>query len=166
VNRRKATQAKEVVMNIALVLSLTASIAVTSLLTQTNLAKPDFTGTWTLIVDKSDFGGRPAPSSWVLQITHKEPALEIAGTRDGQESPATRIEIGGKEVAVESTCCGTGTLKYWWEGQALLSEFRWSDGVQKDVRTLSHDGKALIDVRTISEGGADDVVLKLVFGRQ
>jgi hypothetical protein len=105
-------------MNIALVLSLAASIAVTPLLTQTNIEKPDFTGTWTLIADKSDIGGRPAPS-WVLHVKHKEPALEITGTRDGEELPATRVEIGGKEVTVESTCCGTGTVKYRWEGQAL-----------------------------------------------
>ena len=152
-------------MNIALVLSLAASIAVTPLLTQTNITKPDFTGTWTLVADKSDIGGKPAPS-WVLHIKHKEPVLEITGTRNGEELPATRVEIGGKEVTVESTCCGTGTVKYRWEGQALESEFRWSNGVQEDVRTLSPDGKTMTDVRTISEGGADDRVLKLVFGRQ
>jgi hypothetical protein len=159
-----AAQAREVVMNIALVLSLATSIAVTPLLTQTNVAKPDFTGTWTLIADKSDIGGRPAPS-WVLHIKHKEPALEITGTRDGEQLDATRVEIGGKEVTVESTCCGTGTVKFQWEGQVLVSEFRWSNGVQKDVRTLSPDGKTMTDVRTISEGGGDDRVLTLVFGR-
>jgi hypothetical protein len=152
-------------MNIALVLSLAASIAVTPLLTQTNITKPDFTGTWTLIADKSDIGGKPAPS-WVLHIKHKEPVLEITGTRNGEEFPATRVEIGGKEVMVESRCCGTGTEKYRWDGQALVSEFRWSNGVQKDVRTLSPDGKTMTDVRTISEGGGDDRLLKLVFGRQ
>jgi hypothetical protein len=152
-------------MNIAFVLSLAASIVVIPLLTQTNVAKPDFTGTWTLIVDKSYTGGLPAPS-WVLHIKHKEPALEITGTRDGEELPATRVEIGGKEVTIESTCCGTGTVKYRWEGQALVSEFTWSDGVQKDVRTLSADGKTMTDVRTISQGGDSDRILKLVFGRQ
>jgi hypothetical protein len=153
-------------MNIALVLTLAASIAGTPLLTQTNVAKPDFTGTWTLIADKSDVGGLPVPSSWVLHIKHKEPALEITGTRDGEQLDATRVEIGGKEVRVESTCCGTGTVKFQWEGQVLVSEFRWSNGVQKDVRTLSPDGKTMTDVRTISEGGGDDRVLTLVFGRQ
>ena len=152
-------------MNIALAVSLAASIAVTAL-TQTNVAKPDLTGTWTLIADRSDTGGLPPPSSWVLRIKHKEPTLEMTGTRDGKELEPTHVEIGGKEVTVESRCCGTGTVKYRWEGQALLSEFRWSDGVQKDVRTLSPDGKTMTDVRTISEGGGDDRVLKLVFGRQ
>jgi len=31
---------------------------------------------------------------------------------------------------------------------------------------ISADGKTMTDVRTISEGGGDDRVLKLVFGRQ
>jgi hypothetical protein len=152
-------------MNIALVVSLAASIGVTPALTQTDVAKPDFSGTWTLIADKSDLGGLP-PTSWVLHIRHREPALEITGTRAGEELPATRVEIGGKEVTVESGCCGTGTVKYRWEGQALTSEFRWSNGVQKDVRTLSADGKTMTDVRTISQGVRSDRVMTLVFGRQ
>ena len=151
-------------MNIALAVSLAASIAVRAL-TQTNVAKPDLTGTWTLIADKSDLGGKAAPS-WVLRIKHKEPTLEMTGSRDGKELEPTHVEIGGKEVMVESTCCGTGTEKYRWDGQALVSEFRWSNGVQKEVRTLSPHGKTMTDLRTISEGGGDDRVLKLVFGRQ
>jgi len=132
---------------------------------QSDVAKPDFTGTWTLIADKSDLGGLPAPS-WVLHFMHKEPVLEITGTRNGAELPATRVEIGGKEAMVESRCCGTGTTKYRWDGQALVSEFRWSNGVQKDVRTLSADGKTMTDVSTISQDGDSDRTLKLVFGRQ
>jgi len=152
-------------MNSTLILSVSAWMAVTPSLTQNSVARPDFTGTWTTIAEKSDTGNLPVPSV-VLQIKHKEPALEITGTMNGKAINATSVEIGGKEVTVDSTCCGKGTTKYWWDGQSLVSEFRWSDGVQKDVRTLSPDGKTLTDIRTISEGLEDDRILKFVFERR
>ena len=149
-------------MNSTWLVSLSVLMAT---LPQTPVARPDFTGTWTLIAEKSDTGGLPPPQM-VLHIKHKEPALEITGTRDGEEITETRVEIGGKEVMVESACCGKAIVKYRWEGQSLVSEFRWSEGVQKDVRTLSPDGKTMTDIRTIGQGLENDRVLRLVFARQ
>lgn len=133
---------------------------------QDNTKKPNFSGTWKLSAEKSETPGLPAPA-WVLTIKHQEPNLEVGGTVDGKAVAANKGEIGGKETSLNSECCGAGTLKVWWEGQSLVSEFKWEKGTQKDVRTLSADSKTLTIIRTINQEGQDkERTLKLVFEKQ
>src|SRR6185436_18842785 len=51
--------------------------------------KPDFSGVWTLVADKSDFGEMPAPATMTRTITHKDPALTIVVAQTGGEGDAT-----------------------------------------------------------------------------
>jgi hypothetical protein len=48
-------------------------------------AKPNFTGTWTLDLTKSDFGQLPPPESMVLVIEHKEPTIRVKSTQRSAE---------------------------------------------------------------------------------
>ena len=132
---------------------------------QNDTKRPNFSGTWKLNIEKSEFGGLPAPSSWIQTIKHQGASFEIARTLNGKTEAPITVEIGGKEVSLNMECCGAATTKFWWEKQALLSELKWESGTQKDVRTLSEDGKAMIDNRTIKEQERE-VTLKLVFEKQ
>jgi hypothetical protein len=116
-------------------------------------AKPNFTGTWKLNVEKSDFGPTPAPQSMVDKVDHQESSLKIISTRvdGGTESTANlSLTTDGKE--------GTNTVhgsevrsKLKWDGAALLIDSSISvDGNAlslKDKWTLSQDGKTLTILR-------------------
>src|SRR5215471_9927066 len=46
-------------------------------------AKPDFSGEWTVVADKSDFGPMPPPSSMTRTIVHKDPSIKMTLTQSG-----------------------------------------------------------------------------------
>ena len=60
-------------------------------------AKPNFAGTWSLDVAKSDFGPMPAPESIVHVIEHNEPNIKITTTQknvvaaDGKTRTVTTV---------------------------------------------------------------------------
>ena len=136
---------------------------------QAQLPKPDFSGTWTFNPARSDTADVAPRKSWILQIKHSDPTFEITSTVEGATGKPRIFEIGGKPVRDDSETQGEATSQYWWEGQSLVSEFRWGIGVQKDVRTLSADRQTLTDIRTIDQtiqGEPKRRVMRLVFERQ
>jgi hypothetical protein len=49
--------------------------------------KPDFSGTWKLNFDKSDFGFLGAPTANTLKIVHHEPEVKLDDEQTGGMSP-------------------------------------------------------------------------------
>ena len=47
------------------------------------VAKPNFSGEWTVDVAKSDFGDMPAPGSMVMQIDHADPKIAVKQFQSG-----------------------------------------------------------------------------------
>ena len=137
-------------------------------------AKPNLSGTWTLDLSKSDFGGVPTPTAMVLTIDHKEPTLKIKSeqksemgdvanertlTTDGKPN-TNKIRAGQGDQMV------TSTTK--WDGQKLVSTYTMDIGVSADfVDTweLSSDGKVLTVLRDI-KAGADAIAIKTVFTKK
>lgn len=84
--------------------------------------KPDFSGTWILEIEKSEFGLLPAPTGRTVVIEHKEPNLKMAVHEKGKEgepafSPSYTTD--GKE------CMNTRNgdqikSRVTWDGRALL----------------------------------------------
>jgi len=120
---------------------------------------PNFSGTWVLAVDKSDFGQMPAPQSRTDVIDHKEPALTIkrtASTPNGPIDVNLVYAVDGKPYK-NTTPQGeiTSTLK--WEGQVLVIESTVDTpngpAVVTDRMSLSPDGKTLTHKREISIQG-------------
>ena len=96
---------------------------------------PNFTGTWTLDVAKSDFGPMPAPESIVMVIDHKDPAVKVTTTQKSQMGDASN----------DST--------YTTDGKENINKMRGPGGEQDVKSTTKWDGKTLATARTIEAQG-------------
>jgi hypothetical protein len=145
------------------------SIGLHAQATQTKL---DFSGVWTLVADKSDFGGMPAPATMTRTITHKDPALTIVVTQtggaQGDTTVTANLSTDGKphtnDVAGQSM---TSTGK--WDGNAIVLHSTVSaDGADvtlDDRYELSDGGKTLTLTRKIAapDGG---LTMKIVMAKK
>ena len=131
------------------------------------LAQPsthDFTGTWTLIVSRSDYGPFPLPEWRTDVIDHRHPTLNV--TR--RELPSAGAERTGEWSCttdrVECTnTIGRNELKSvaYWNGAVLVVQskttFQGQDALLVDRWTLSPDRRVLTITRhAVSPQGAAD----------
>ena len=138
-------------------------------------AKPDFSGTWTLDLAKSDFGQMPAPDSLVSVIEHKEPNLKITTTQKGQQGELTNTRVlttdGKENVNKLQTMGGEQEVKSTtrWNGRALTTAFTIdAQGTAIEVSdsfALSADGKVLTVTREVKTPQGD-LATKMVFNKQ
>lgn len=87
--------------------------------------KPDFTGTWTLDIAKSDFGPAPPPESMVMVVDHKEPTIKIKTTQksaEGETNNDRTLTIDGKPNTNKITMVGG-------DAQSITSTSKW-DGAK------------------------------------
>jgi hypothetical protein len=120
-------------------------------------AKPDFSGTWTLVPDKSDFGQMPAPATMVRTITHKDPSFKVVTKQTGSAMGDTTVETAfttdGKPASntVQGSAMST-TGK--WDGTAVLFHstlnVQGNDLTIDDRYELSDAGKTLTVMRTFT----------------
>ncbi len=112
-------------------------------------SKPNFSGDWTLVPAKSDFGMMPAPSSASQKITHNDPQLKVVNTQTGEQGTMTMessYTTDGKEC-VNTGRFGERKSKLKWDGAALVIDSTMD--VQGNAITitnrwtLSDDGKTL-----------------------
>jgi hypothetical protein len=144
------------------VFALAASLAAQS--------KPNFSGTWTLNVTKSDFGPLPPSSSRVDVIDHSDPSLKIHTVDDGAQGKldyTLSMATDGKEVTNNA---GGGTeVKNTaaWEGAGLVVgtklNFQGTDVTIRSVWTLSADGKTLTQAAHLVAGALGETDQTLVF---
>jgi hypothetical protein len=118
--------------------------------------KPNFSGSWKLIVAKSDFGAAPAPQAMLTQIDHREPSITVHSTitnpqgsynsdykyvTDGRENSNT---VRGSEIKSHVT----------WDGSALKVVAHAVSGTSQvefsDLWSLSPDRKMLTMTRAIN----------------
>ncbi len=157
-------------MNRRTVLTLLAAASLTATLA-TAADKPDFSGTWKLNVDKSDFGPVPAPDKLERKITHTDPKLAVSSTsvsaQGEQKSEATYStdgkeavnKLGGVDVKSVATWDGANlNIKYKREVQGMDINFL-------EVWTLAPDGKVLTIVNNLNTPQGD-FALKMVMDKQ
>lgn len=133
--------------------------------------KPNFSGTWKLNLNKSDFGPLPAPTSRTDVIDHNDPTVKDtvdAETAQGKQQYTATYTTDGKESTnklgpreVKSTAA--------WEGSNLVvnskTSFQDNEITIKSVWSLSDDGKTLTqNVHFTSPMGEADQ--KAVFEKQ
>lgn len=128
-------------------------------------AVPNFTGTWTIDLAKSDFGPMPPPESVVHTIEHKEPNIKIVTAQKSAQGEITnermlttdgkpnvnKVRMGGPEQEVTSTSKWVGktlntVMKVDIQGTPLDFNDTWK---------LSDDGKVLTIVREIKSPQGD-----------
>jgi hypothetical protein len=132
---------------------------------------PNFSGTWVLALDKSDFGGMQGGARTDV-IDHQEPKLvikrSISGGPQGDVQATLTYAIDGKPY--KNTLAGneiTSTLK--WDGPVLVMESTVStaqgEAAVNDRFALSEDGKTLTVTRAIAMGG-QTLSQRLVFSKE
>jgi hypothetical protein len=123
--------------------------------------KPNFSGTWVLQTDKSDYGMMPAPMSRTDIIDHQEPKITIkrtAATAEGENKLDLVYAVDGKPWKNQAGPQEVSSTLHW-EGQELVvvSEVDTPQGLATltDRWSLSADGKTLTQARTISIQGQE-----------
>ena len=151
---------------------LVAALAVTAWGQNQKTGKPpSLTGTWTLVLEKSDFGSMPPPKSVVNVIEHKEPFIKVdsvmelpqgqfkatmkyrtTAAQDDNDSYGTAMTSWSKWMGDEFVIEGEIVAKQKW----VRFRERWS---------LADGGKTLINNRVIIMP-TREVPQKLVFARK
>ena len=157
-------------MNRRSVLSLLALAGLTATLAAA-ADKPNFTGSWKMNSEKSDFGPVPPPEKMERTIKHEDPKLNVNSVSvgpQGENKSEANYTTDGKDSVnkmagadVKSVAAWEGsnlTIKYKREAQGMEISFveNWS---------LSADGKVLTIVNNLSTPQGD-FALKIVLDKQ
>lgn len=120
-------------------------------------AKPDLSGVWTLVPEKSDFGALPAPTKQTRTITHKEPTLKIVTEQSADATGDTKIETtfttDGKPQANNVMGSDMSTIGSWDGVTLVLKSTLKTDGgdvSMEDRYSLADGGKTLVMTRSFS----------------
>ena len=150
-----------------LCIALVAALFITGAFAQ----KPNFSGTWKLNVDKSEFGPLPGYISRTDMIEHSDPKLKVtinSETQQGKQEATSNYTTDGKEATNKM---GSQDVKstVTWQGNNLVMNAKTSfpdgDITINSVWSLAEDGKTLTQTvhLTAPTGEADR---KLVFEKQ
>jgi hypothetical protein len=144
------------------VFALAASLAAQS--------KPNFSGTWKMNVEKSDFGPLPPSNSRTDIIEHNDPTLKVSVSDDGAQGKqeyVLNMTTDGKEVT--NNVGGGMEVKNTatWEGAGLVVgtklKFQDTDVTVRSVWTLSADGKTLTQTAHLVAGALGETDQTFVF---
>ena len=135
-------------------------------------AHPNYSGTWKLNVDKSDFGPLPPSSSRTDVIAHSDPNLQDTVSDDGAQGQLNyvlKITTDGKEATNNAGGLDTKSIASW-EGPNLVVDtklsFQGTDVAIKAVWTLSSDGKTLTQDAHLNAGPIGEADQKFIFEKQ
>lgn len=127
----------------------------------------NFSGTWNLNVEKSDFGMNPAPQDLTLIIKHKDKNLEIEQVGSG----------GIPQINLKFTTDGKESINFFPQGPEVKSICKWDkkvlvietkmdmggmEGVIIDKMSLSDDKLLLTIEREMKTQG---ITTKMVFNK-
>jgi hypothetical protein len=137
--------------------------------------KVDFSGTWEIVKDKSDFGRMPPPDKMTRTIAHQNPELKMTTVVVGQfgEFKSEYVyRTDGKETKNKSRM-GESTSTAKLEGRKLIVASKLEGNFQGNAFTatsdevweLSEDGKTLTATMT-SKSERGEFTQKAVFAKQ
>jgi len=123
--------------------------------------KPNFSGSWKLNSDKSDFGPTPAPTKLERTIKHEDPKMNIASVQTGPQGDVSTditYTTDGKEC-VNKLMGQDVKMTAAWDGDKLAVKYK-IDYQGMDVGivegwALSGDGKVLTISRNLSTPQGD-----------
>lgn len=130
--------------------------------------KPNFSGRWRMVKDKSDFGGFTSPDIVVRVIEHRDPTLNVhtVQTSKGKTSTVDVSYFTDGSEATNSMSGRDAVSKAYWDGSALVirtttKDSKGEDEVIEDRYELSDDGQTLTTSSHITTPRGE-VNLKLV----
>jgi len=146
----------------------TLALAVASL---PAMAKPNFTGSWKLVADKSDFGPMPAPEKLEQKIEHTDPDLKVSAvqsTQQGEASAELSYNTEGKESTNQFRGQPMKSVAKW-DGESLAIDskldFQGNEVTLSDKWTLADEGKTLTIIRKINTPQGE-LEMKIVLAKQ
>jgi hypothetical protein len=118
--------------------------------------KPNFSGEWSLDVDKSNLGPMGGPVSMTQKIDHADPDMTVtrstAGGPQGDQTVTLKYSTDGKETTNQLMGGPVKTIASW-EGSALVVKMSADVNGQPiqitDHFTLSDDGKVMTDAEHV-----------------
>ncbi len=132
----------------------------------------NYSGTWKLNVDKSDFGPLPPSNSRTDIIDHTDPALKDTVSDDGAQGKqdyVLNITTDGKEATNSPGGLDAKSIANW-DGSNLVVEtklsFQGTDVAIKSVWILSADGKTLTQNAHLNAGPIGEADQKFIFEKQ
>jgi hypothetical protein len=110
---------------------------------------PNFTGTWKMDSDRSDFGQIPKPASFVRKVEHEDPKLHVVTnftTPNGDAVTDVKYTTDGKD-SVNTVRGGEWKSNVNWDGNSIeVASKRTINGAEvttKERWTLTSKGKVL-----------------------
>jgi hypothetical protein len=134
--------------------------------------KPDFSGRWRMVKDKSDFGGFAIPDAVIRVIEHHDPTLNVH-TIQTTGDKTTTADVSYYTDGSQSTNVINGhdaTSKAYWDASTLVIRTTMKDSKNEDVNIedrweLSDDQQTLVNTSHI-ETPKGQVDMKLVCVRE
>jgi hypothetical protein len=135
------------------------------------MAKPNFSGTWKLDAEKSDFGPQPPPTKMTRTIKHEDPTLTYSTTQEGPQGEMTsevKFTTDGKEATNQMMGMDVkGNAS--WEGDLLKIKQKLDLGGTEvsidETWELSADGKVLT-AKLAVKTPQGDLDMKVVMNKQ
>src|SRR5690349_790991 len=85
--------------------------------------KPNFSGDWSLNIDKSNLGPMPPPTSMTRKVDHADPAMSfteaVVGSPQGDQTVTFKMTTDGKE-ATNQMMGNPAKTKASWDGNTLV----------------------------------------------
>lgn len=134
------------------------------------MAKTDFSGTWKIVLDKSDFGPMPPPEKVEQIVEHKENDLKVNMTQVGQQGEI-KLELNYSTEKETTNTFRNAPMKSTakWDGDKLVVvskiEFQGNEIVIQDTWSLADEGKTLVMDRKLNTPQGD-LEMKQVFSKQ
>jgi hypothetical protein len=145
-------------------LSITLFMALCGAAFLTAQTKPDFSGTWKLNLERSDFGPFPKPAEgWTIKMDHRGAEVWTMPA----DAPGKRhvIYTDGRESEFEDDEVGRMTITATWEESVLVITSKYGDTKQTERWALSKDGKVWTSSRHL-ETSLGEGDLKHVYEKQ
>ncbi len=133
--------------------------------------KPNFSGTWELQVEKSDFGPLPSPQSQITVVEHKDSKVKVsvtAKTPQGDRNSERLMTTDGQENTNQVGGSEWKSTTRWVEKQLVTDaafELQGNKVKLNDKWQLSDDGKTLTMNRTY-KSDMGEAEQKLVYARK
>jgi hypothetical protein len=134
---------------------------------QESKSKPDFSGRWEIVKERSDFGRMSPPVRMTLTAEKRNGSLhsvQTIETPDGEHVEEGNWYLDGKRHTYDKPV--PGYLITRWDGNTLVTERQSNDGHYKDTIKLNmeSDGQTAVEtVDTLTPNGRDR--LRLVWRR-
>jgi hypothetical protein len=153
----------------------TALVCLAIAVTSFAQSKPDFSGTWKLNIDETEFQGtKPSPATFnairTVEQKRNELRLKVERVNNGQKSGFNFVTIpidsGRPHESNEA-----GIITAHWKDETLHLAFLYNPGTERESErtedwTLSPDGKQLIDQEWLRRPDGQELRYTVVFDRQ